>query len=206
MPLIPPTLISSRMLRAPPTRQGTFSIEGLSAGGYFIRTGNSDSGPYPTEWYDDIPFEQGTCGATPDVVSVSRGGTVDDLDIELNTHTTEGVTVPTGPPPSDWLGVVNFYRSSSGLAPVIAEVPCWSDGIAAHLTYLSLTQPICCGPTRTQRILTVLITHLKVPWQVATAILRTRHLQTVTRLTLDGRSFPRHRASLSQPLVVSLRT
>ena len=41
---------------------------------------------------------------------------------------------------SSWLETMNFYRTSSGLPPVVEE-PAWSAGIANHLTYLANTPP-----------------------------------------------------------------
>ena len=43
-------------------------------------------------------------------------------------------------PPDDWLGATNWYRTESGLDPVVDE-PTWSAGIAAHLRYWALTPP-----------------------------------------------------------------
>jgi hypothetical protein len=53
-----------------------------------------------------------------------------------------GYDAPDDPLPADasWLQTVNYYRTTSGLQPVVDE-PAWSDGIVKHLTYLRYTPP-----------------------------------------------------------------
>ncbi len=42
------------------------------------------------------------------------------------------------PPTASWLETVNFYRASSGLAPVVEE-PAWAQGAQEHASYLANT-------------------------------------------------------------------
>ncbi len=42
---------------------------------------------------------------------------------------------PALPPPGDWLGYVNFYRTTAGL-PLLQENPAWSDGGWLHARYI----------------------------------------------------------------------
>jgi len=46
-------------------------------------------------------------------------------------------TIAAGPADDDWLGIVNVYRSQSGLAPV-AENPAWSNGATNHSCWMLL--------------------------------------------------------------------
>ena len=46
-------------------------------------------------------------------------------------------TIAAGPADNDWLGIVNVYRSQSGLAPV-ADNPAWSNGATNHSCWMLL--------------------------------------------------------------------
>jgi len=46
-------------------------------------------------------------------------------------------TIAAGPADDDWLGIVNVYRSQSGLAPVV-DNPAWSNGATNHSCWMLL--------------------------------------------------------------------
>jgi hypothetical protein len=96
---------------------GSYTVSGLPAGTYYVRTSNSQG--YGDELYDNLPCPDGNCTMTDGTpVSVSTGATVTGIDFTLN-----------GPPPLD------VTRDGAGTGTVTSEpagIDCGADCSQAY--------------------------------------------------------------------------